>query len=142
MQEAMHQARLARESGEVPIGAVIVCENKIIAKAHNLVQTKNSAIAHAEILAIEQACLSMNSKSLTSCDLYVTLEPCAMCASAISLVKIKRLYFAACEPKTGAVFSNIRLYNHGSCNHRPEIYHGFMEQESEKLLKDFFSSRR
>lgn len=141
-QTAINQAKLASHSGEVPVGAVIIKDGKIIASAHNLVETNQDPTAHAEIVAIRAASKLLASPRLTDCDLYVTLEPCAMCAQAISLARIRRLYFGAYDPKGGAVDNGARVYSHNSCNHTPEIYGGISEKECGALLTEFFKKKR
>jgi len=142
MQSAIALAKKAAEIGEVPVGAVVVCDGKIIASAHNLVEKKKDPTAHAEILAIRAAAEILNSPRLTNCDLYVTLEPCAMCAQAISLARIRRLYFGAYDEKGGGVENGARIFSHSTCHHKPEIYGGIAEAECAKLLKDFFADKR
>ncbi len=142
MIEALKQAKKASMSDEVPVGAVVVCKNKIIAKAHNLTESKCNPTFHAEIIALTKAAKKLKSNKLTECDLYVTLEPCPMCAHAISLSRIRRVYFGAYDPKGGGVENGARIFNASSCHHKPEVYGGLMEEECGKLLKDFFSKKR
>jgi tRNA(Arg) A34 adenosine deaminase TadA len=142
IQNALAQARIAAKNGEVPVGAVVVKDGKIISEAYNLVETNRDPTAHAEILAIRSACEIMNSPRLTGCDLYVTLEPCAMCAQAISLARISRLYFGAYDEKGGGVESGARIFSHSTCNHKPEVYGGINESECGELLKEFFREKR
>ncbi len=142
IQNALAQARIAAKNGEVPVGAVVVKDGKIISEAYNLVETNRDPTAHAEILAIRSACEIMNSPRLIGCDLYVTLEPCAMCAQAISLARISRLYFGAYDEKGGGVESGARIFSHSTCNHKPEVYGGINESECGELLKDFFREKR
>ncbi|MGI6622717.1 MAG: nucleoside deaminase [Acetivibrionales bacterium] len=142
MMQAIIEARKAFELGEVPVGAVIVCDGKIIARAYNLRETSNQAIAHAETLAIQKACSKMGSWRLDDCDLYVTLEPCPMCAGAIINARIKSVYFGAYDSKGGACGSVVDLFKKGSFNHSPIVYSGIMEEECETLLKEFFSKLR
>lgn len=142
MQQAVSLAGDASARGEVPVGAVVVLEGKIIASAHNLVESKNDPTAHAEMLAIRLACEKLNSPRLTDCDLYVTLEPCAMCATAISFARIKRVYFGAYDEKGGAVENGARIFSQKTCHHKPEIYGGIAENECGDLLKDFFKQLR
>jgi tRNA(adenine34) deaminase len=139
---ALEQAAAAYTKNEVPVGAIIVYEGEVIAKAHNLVETLNLPFAHAEFLVIQKACQSLNSKFLNDCDLYVTLEPCPMCAQLISFARIKRLYFGAYDPKGGGVDNGARVLNAASCHHRPEVYGGIAEMESKKLLLNFFKEKR
>lgn len=142
MMQAIIEARKAFELGEVPVGAVIVCDGRIIARAYNLRETSNQAIAHAETLAIQKACSKMGSWRLDDCDLYVTLEPCPMCAGAIINARIKSVYYGAYDSKGGACGSVVDLFKKGSFNHSPIVYSGIMEEECETLLKEFFSKLR
>lgn len=142
IQSAIAQARIAAENGEVPIGAVVVRNNEIIASAYNLVEKNSDPTAHAEVLAIRSACEILKSPRLTDCDLYVTLEPCAMCAQAISLARIRRLYFGAYDEKGGGVENGARIFSHTTCNHKPEVYGGISESECGELLREFFKERR
>lgn len=142
MQVALDEARRAASRGEVPIGAVIVREGAIIARAGNRTRDLPDPTAHAEILAIREACKILGNERLGDCDLYVTLEPCPMCASAISFARIRRLYFGAVDPKGGAVESGARLFNQPTCHHVPEVYGGMRETESRDLLRAFFSRLR
>ena len=142
MSQAIAEARKAASMGEVPIGAVIVRDERMIATAHNLTETNNDPTAHAELLAIRAACEVLDSPRLTECDLYVTLEPCAMCAAAISFARIRRLYFGAYDPKGGGVEHGVRFFSQATCHHRPEVYGGISESECGELLKEFFKSRR
>ncbi len=143
MDHALELARRAGEIGEVPVGAVIIGPGQeILGAAHNETLTGSDPTAHAEILAIRQACANLKSQRLVDCDLYVTLEPCAMCAAAISFARIRRLYFAASDAKGGAVEHGIRLFSSPSCHHKPDVYSGIGEQQASILLKDFFSMRR
>ena len=144
MDEALKEARMAFELDEVPVGAVIVDRNtqKIIARSHNQNATLKDSTAHAEINAIRLACTAKQSHRLDDCDLYVTLEPCAMCAAAISLARIGNLYYGAADPKSGGVDNGARVFSHKSCHHKPEIYGLINDKESENLLKSFFSQKR
>lgn len=144
MQQALEQAQLAFEKDEVPIGAVVVNpENgEIIARAHNLSEHAIDAMAHAEILAMRQACEKLTQKRLWNFDLYVTLEPCTMCAAAISFMRIAHLYFAAPDEKGGAVENGIRFYDAPTCHHKPVVESGIMAEESSLLLKTFFKQKR
>ncbi|MES2215007.1 MAG: nucleoside deaminase [Pseudomonadota bacterium] len=144
MRQALEQAMNAAAHNEVPVGAVIVnrLDREIIARAYNKVETENNAIAHAEILAINTACRMLNTKNLAECDLYVTLEPCAMCSAAISHSRIGRVFYGASDPKMGAVENGVRFFTNHTCHHRPEIYVGMMAEESEVLLKNFFKGLR
>jgi tRNA(adenine34) deaminase len=142
MDIAFGEARAAAARGEVPVGAVIVSEGRIIASAGNRTLEQRDPTAHAEMLAIRQACAALDSERLPGCDLYVTLEPCPMCAAAISFARIRRLYYVAGDPKGGAVDHGVRLFDSPSCHHRPEVYGGIGETASSDLLKDFFRARR
>jgi tRNA(Arg) A34 adenosine deaminase TadA len=141
---AYKQAKIAFKKSEVPVGCAIIDRGtgQILAKTHNLCESKNNPTLHAEIVAISLACKKINNKNLSNCDIYITLEPCAMCASAISHAKIKRVYYSAPDEKQGAVENGIRFFNSKSCLHRPEIYSGIMKNESETLLRDFFAKLR
>ena len=144
MQEALSLANIANKQDEIPVGAVLVDykKNKIIAKAHNKTMQLKNPNAHAEILLLDQARKIYQTNYLDNCDIYVTLEPCTMCAAALSLARIRRLYFAIAEPKFGAVISNINYYESTACNHKLDYYYGFCEEESKSLLKNFFSKKR
>lgn len=142
MDMALNEARTAAARGEVPIGALIVRDGEIIASHGNRTRELNDPTAHAEILAIREAGEKLGSERLTDCDLWVTLEPCPMCAAAISFARIRRLYFGAEDPKGGAVVSGARLYTLPTCHHAPDIYGGFGEADAASLLKDFFKDRR
>jgi tRNA(adenine34) deaminase len=142
MDEALAQARAAVAAGEVPIGCVIVRDGAIIARAFNRTLLDRNPIAHAEMLAIRAAAAAIGSERLVDCDLYVTLEPCAMCAAAISFARIRRLYYGAADEKGGAVDSGVRLYASPTCHHRPQVYGGIGEAEAATMLKDFFKQRR
>lgn len=139
MQDLIHKAR---NSCEVPVAAAIVRNNELISYGINEMERSKNACLHAEIIAINNACAALNSKYLTDCDIYVTLEPCPMCASAISLVKLKRLYFGAYDIKAGGVMNGPCIYNSKSCNHVPEVYGGILEEECSKLMRDFFAQQR
>lgn len=140
MKIALQEAKKAYYKGEVPVGCVIVdrLNNTIISQSHNSIQLKKNPMLHAEMLAINIACRNKSNKFLLDCDLYVTLEPCTMCASAISNAKISRLYYAAANVKGGAVENGIQFYTSKSCMHRPEIYSGIREHESIILMQRFF----
>lgn len=142
MDIALEEAQSAALRGEVPIGAVLVHEGKIIARAGNRTRELNDVSAHAEILAIRIAGEMLKSERLIDCDLYVTLEPCAMCAAAISFARIRRLYYGAADPKGGGVESGPRFYTQPTCHHAPEIYTGFSEAKAQKILRDFFREKR
>lgn len=142
MDVALEEARLAAERGEVPIGAVIVHKGNIVARHGNLTRATNDVTAHAEIAAIRSAGEKVGSERLCECDMYVTLEPCAMCAAAISFARIRRLYFGAEDVKGGGVVNGVRFFDSATCHHRPEVYSGFSEKAAESLLKSFFAERR
>jgi len=141
---ALKEAIKSFNEGEIPVGAVIVdsTSGEILAKAHNKTECSKNPTAHAEILAILDACKIKNSPRITECDMYVTLEPCPMCAQAISFARIRRLYFGAYDKKGGGVEHGAKIFNAASCHHRPDIYGGIKESESSKLLQDFFANRR
>ncbi len=142
MDAALQEAQAAADRGEVPVGAVIVSNREIIARAGNRTREYADPTAHAEMLAIREACATLSSERLTEADLYVTLEPCAMCAGAISFARLRRLYFGAVDEKGGAVLSGGRFFTLPTCHHAPEIYSGFGERESADLLKAFFREKR
>lgn len=142
MDMALAEARNAALRGEVPVGAVVVCEGDVIARAGNRPRETCDPSAHAEMLAIRQACQVLGSERLTGCDLYVTLEPCTMCAAAISFARIRRLYFGAADDKGGAVISGVRFFDQPTCHHAPEVYAGIGETEATAVLVDFFRERR
>lgn len=142
MMEALNEARNAENAGEVPVGAVIVLDGEIIAHGQNRTRRDNDPTAHAEIVAIRQACENLQNFRLEACDLYVTLEPCAMCAGAIAEARISRLYFGAEDEKSGGVFHGAKVFSHKNCHHQPEIYAGLGEAQSQALLKAFFLQRR
>ncbi len=143
MKIAYLEAKKAYRKTEVPIGAVIISsDGQIISKAHNLTETKANPLCHAEILAINKACKKLNEKYLMGCSIFVTLEPCPMCATAISLAKIKNIYFASSDVKGGAVINGIKLYENGKNLYKPKVSYGYFEKESSNLLKDFFKNLR
>jgi tRNA(adenine34) deaminase len=142
MDLALDEARAAVAAGEVPVGCVIVHEGEVVARAHNRTLADRDPTAHCEMLAIRQAAEALASERLSDCDLYVTLEPCAMCAGAISFARIRRLYYGAADPKGGAVDNGVRYFASPTCHHRPEVYGGLAEAEAAALLKDFFRVRR
>jgi tRNA(adenine34) deaminase len=142
MDLALEQARAAAVAGEVPVGCVIVRDSAVIAQAGNRTLAEHDPTAHCEMVAIRAAARALGSERLIECDLYVTLEPCAMCAGALSLARIRRLYYAAPDPKGGAVDNGVRFFASPSCHHRPEVYAGIGEAEASALLKDFFRERR
>ena len=142
MREALKHARIAADNDEVPVGAVIVHEGKIIARAHNQVETLKDPTAHAEMIAITQASASLESKWLSECALYVTLEPCSMCAGALVLARIRRICFGAADPKTGARGSVLDIVGHEPLNHHPEVESGILEEECGRLVSGFFREKR
>lgn len=144
MRKALEQAFNAFSLGEVPVGAVIVerASKEIIALGYNIVEESNNATKHAELVAIERACNILRNKNLKPYDMYVTLEPCSMCAAAISYSRIGRLFYGAVDPKQGAVESNFRYFTQSACLHRPEIYSGILAEESSALLREFFQNLR
>jgi len=142
MDEALLEAHAAAEAGEVPVGCVIVRNNAVIVRTFNRILADRDPTAHAELLAIRAAAAALGSERLTDCDLYVTLEPCAMCAAAMSFARIRRLYYAAADPKGGAVENGVRFFASPTCHHRPEVYGGIAEGDAAGLLKDFFRARR
>jgi tRNA(adenine34) deaminase len=142
MDIALDEARKAAERGEVPVGAVVVRDGELIAAAGNRTLELKDPTAHAEVLAIRAAGAAIGSERLIGCDLYVSLEPCAMCAGAISFARIRRLYYGAADEKGGAVDHNVRFFASTGCHHAPEVYSGFGETDAAKLLRDFFSERR
>ncbi|MBX3531426.1 MAG: nucleoside deaminase [Rhizobiaceae bacterium] len=142
MAMALEEARAAAARGEVPVGAVLVQAGKVVARSGNRTRAENDPTAHAEIAVIRAACREAQSERLPDADLYVTLEPCAMCAAAISFARIRRLYFGATDDKGGAVISGPRFFAQPTCHHAPETYGGIAETEASTLLVDFFRSRR
>lgn len=142
MERALAEARAAAARGEVPVGAVVTRDGRVIAAAGNLTRARNDPTAHAEIVAIRLACEALGAERLTGCDLHVTLEPCPMCAGAISFARIRRLYFGAEDPKGGAVTSGVRLYDQPTCHHAPEVYPGIAERDAAELLRVFFQGLR
>ena len=142
MDYALAEARAAQAAAEVPVGCVIVRESAVIARAGNRTLRDHDPTAHAEMLAIRAAARALGTDRLIDCDLYVTLEPCAMCSAAISFARIRRLYYGAADPKGGAVENGVRIFSSPTCHHRPEIYGSIGETESSALLKDFFKARR
>ena len=139
---AFEAARAAADAGEVPVGAVVIRDGQTLAVAGNRPLRDRDPTAHAELLAIREACARLKTERLVDCDLYVTLEPCAMCAGAISLARIRRLYFAAADAKGGAVEHGPRFFSQPTCHHRPEVYGGLREAEAAALLREFFAARR
>ena len=139
---AFDEAKAAAARGEVPVGAVVMRDGAVLAQAGNRTLELRDPTAHAEMLALRLACEAIGSERLIGCDLYVTLEPCPMCAGAISFARIRRLYFGVGDPKGGAVENGVRLYESPTCHHAPEIYGGLRETEAAALLRDFFRERR
>ena len=142
MQVALAQAKSAAADGEVPVGCVLVRGGEVIARGRNRTLADHDPTAHAEMLAIRQAAAAVGAERLVDCDVYVTLEPCAMCAGALSLARVRRLYYGAADPKGGAVESGVRFFASPTCHHRPDIYGGIAEQEAAALLRGFFAERR
>ena len=142
MAMALQVAKRAAARGEVPVGAVIVQDGKLLVRAGNRVEADKDPTAHAEILAIRAAAEMLDAPRLPDCDLYVTLEPCAMCAAAISFARIRRLYFGAYDPKGGGVENGTRFFGQPTCHHAPEVFGGIAETECSALLKDFFRDLR
>jgi tRNA(adenine34) deaminase len=142
MSRAFAEARSAELRGESPIGAALVCEGTVIASAGNRTRELNDPTAHAEMIVIREAAMRLGSERLVGCDLYVTLEPCAMCAGAISHARLRRLYYAAPDPKGGAVDNGPRFFRSSACHHAPEVYGGLRESEAAEMLKAFFAARR
>lgn len=142
MELALAEARDAGERGEVPIGAVLVLDSRVVAKAGNRTRELNDVTAHAEIVAIRLACEELGQERLAGADLYVTLEPCTMCAAAISFARIRRLYYGAEDPKGGGVDNGVRFYRQPTCHHAPEVYSGIGETVSADILRGFFQPKR
>jgi len=144
MDMALHEAYMAVDMGEVPVGAVLIdgLTGEVMARAHNLVETRHDPTAHAELLVLQAAARQLGQKRLVTADLYVTLEPCAMCAAALSLARVRRVYFGAYDPKGGGVDHGARIFQQPTCHHRPEVFGGIEESKSAALLKTFFSGRR
>ena len=142
MDAALAQARAAGARGEVPVGAVLVIGGEVLAQAGNRTRELSDPTAHAEMLVIRQACARLGAERLTGADLYVTLEPCPMCAAAIAAARVGRLYFGALDPKSGGVMVGARVFSHPQCHHAPQVYDGIGAGESEALLKAFFAAKR
>ncbi|MCP4394213.1 MAG: nucleoside deaminase [Alphaproteobacteria bacterium] len=144
MDYALEEAKKAFDRGEVPVGAVLInnLTNQIISSSGNQTEELNDPTAHAEILVIKEACLKLNQTRLENCDLYVTLEPCSMCATAISFARIKKLFFGAYDPKSGGVDHGAKIFSHKTCHHVPEVYGGIKEQQCKKLITIFFKKLR
>jgi tRNA(adenine34) deaminase len=142
MDAALAEARDAAARGEVPVGAVLVLDGRIVARSGNRTRAENDITAHAEIAVIREAASALGQERLSGADLYVTLEPCTMCAAAISFARIRRLYYGAGDPKGGAVENGVRFYSQPTCHHAPDVYSGIGELEAAEILTDFFRSRR
>jgi tRNA(adenine34) deaminase len=142
MDLALAEARAAAAAGEVPVGCVIVRDGAIIARGRNRTVASHDPTAHAEMVALRAAATTLGGERLTQCDIYVTLEPCTMCAGALSLARIRRLYYGAADPKGGAVDSGVQFFASPTCHHRPDVYGGIAEQEAAALLREFFAGRR
>jgi tRNA(adenine34) deaminase len=142
MDLALAEARAAAAAGEVPVGCVIVRNGEVVARSRNRTLTDHDPTAHAEMLALRAAAAAIGSERLVDCDVYVTLEPCTMCAGALSFARIRRLYYGAADPKGGAVESGVRFFSASTCHHRPDVYGGIGEQEAAALLRSFFAKRR
>ncbi len=142
MEAAFEEARAAGARGEVPIGAVVVRDGEILGRAGNETRALNDVTAHAEVLAIRRAASALGDERLVDADLYVTLEPCTMCAAAISFARIRRLYYAAQDIKGGAVENGVRFYQQATCHHVPEVYSGIRESEAAEMMRGFFQDRR
>ena len=142
MQIALEEARAAGARGEVPVGCVIVRGGEVVARAGNRTLADKDPTGHAELLALRATAVALGTERLTDCDLYVTLEPCTMCAAAMSFARIRRLYFGTADAKGGAVENGVRFFSAATCHHRPEVYGGIGESESAALLREFFQARR
>ena len=143
MDAALDEARAAARRGEVPVGAVLVdATGRVLARAGNRTRELNDPTAHAEILAIRAACALLGQERLPDCDLYVTLEPCPMCAGAISFARLRRLYYGAADPKSGGIAQGARVFSHAQCHHAPDVYDGLGASEAAAVLRDFFRDRR
>ncbi|MEZ5883019.1 MAG: nucleoside deaminase [Paracoccaceae bacterium] len=143
MEIALDEARAAASRGEVPVGAAVIApDGQVVARAGNRTRELNDPTAHAEILALRAACAAAGSERLPGYDLYVTLEPCPMCAAALANARIARIYYGAADPKSGGIAQGPRIFAHPQCHHRPEVYDGINAAEAERLLKDFFQEKR
>jgi tRNA(adenine34) deaminase len=142
MDLALAEARAAAAEGEVPVGCVIVRQGAVIARGRNRTVADHDPTAHAEIVALRAAAAALGAERLTECDIYVTLEPCTMCAGALSFARVRRLYYGAADPKGGAVESGVRFFDSPTCHHRPDVYGGIAEREAAALLQHFFAERR
>jgi tRNA(adenine34) deaminase len=142
MDLALAEARAAAAAGEVPVGCVIVRNGEVVGRSRNRTLIDHDPTAHAEMLALRAAAAAIGSERLVDCDVYVTLEPCTMCAGALSFARIGRLYYGAADPKGGAIESGVRFFSAATCHHRPDVYGGIGEQEAAALLRGFFAERR
>ena len=142
MEIALAEARTAGERGEVPVGAVLVLDGTVVARSGNRTRAENDVTAHAEVAVIREASRTLGQERLTGADLYVTLEPCTLCAAAISFARIRRLYYGAEDPKGGAVDNGVRFFAQPTCHHAPDVYSGMRGMEAAEILKDFFAGRR
>jgi tRNA(Arg) A34 adenosine deaminase TadA len=142
MDEALEIAVAAMRAGEVPVGALVVRGGEVIARADNRTLREHDPTAHAEVIVLREAAKKLNTERLSDCDLYVTLEPCTMCAAAVSFARIRRLYYGAADPKGGAVESGVRFFVSPTCHHRPEVYGGIQEARAAELLRGLFTARR
>jgi tRNA(adenine34) deaminase len=142
MDAALDEARAAAAGGEVPVGCVVVADGRVVARAGNRTLADRDPTAHAEMVALRAAAAALGTERLSACDLYVTLEPCTMCAAAISFARIRRLYYGAADPKGGAVDNGVQFFASATCHHRPEVYGGIAGGESSLLLTEFFRARR
>lgn len=142
MEVALEEARAAGARGEVPVGACVVMGGAVVARAGNRTRELSDPTAHAEVLAIRAACAAVGSERLSGADLYVTLEPCPMCAAALAAARVARLYYGAADPKSGGVAVGARVFSHAQCHHVPEVYDGIAAAEAETLLKEFFTAKR
>ena len=142
MQAALAQAQLAADAGEVPVGAVVMRDGEVIASAHNAPRTLADPTAHAEVLALRAAAKALGQERLEGCDLWVTLEPCAMCAGAIAAARLERLFYGAADPKSGGVAQGARVFSHPQCHHAPQVFDGIAARDSEQLLTAFFQAKR
>ena len=142
MDLALAEARAAAAAGEVPVGCVVVRDGEVVARGRNRTLTDHDPTAHAEMLALRAAAAAIGSERLVDCDVYVTLEPCTMCAGALSFARVRRLYYGAADPKGGAVESGVRFFAAATCHHHPDVYGGIGEQEAAALLRRFFAERR
>ena len=142
MELALEEARAAGARGEVPVGCVVVRDGEVVARAGNRTLADHDPTGHAELIAIRAAAAALGTERLVDCDLFVTLEPCAMCAAAMSFARVRRLYFGAGDPKGGAVENGVRFFAAATCHHRPEVYGGINESDAAALLREFFAARR